>query len=358
VKKTGLLLIILSLLFCTGADFTDIEKAAENEFGISFSESVENIKNDGKLPDAVDIWEKIKSTFYGAVKESLVTFTTVFSVVVFFSVISAMQHGMGSGGISEVAFFSVYGIVSVLLLRDFSAFYKIALSLSDSITLFLNSAIPIIGTTMVSCGGFGVYTAMTPVIMIASSVSVNLIKTVAFPAVMMSLSLSLVGSMSKEFSLIGAGKTIRSVVLWVVTGVLSIFCALIGISGIGAGGFNVVLMRGVKMVASSMIPVLGSVLSESAEAVMTGGVILKNAIGSVAMLCMVLMIIYPLLKIGAAILVYKVLSAVISPFCDSRICGFVSEVSGVLSCFLGFICAQAVVSAVAMLSLISFKGVL
>lgn len=355
MKKLICFLVLLAFVFCTGADYSEIDSVSESG-GVSFSDAVEVIKNGGAVADTANIWSNIKNVFLSEISGALKTFTSVFFIAVLFSLVSAMQQGIGRQGVSEVAFFVVYCVVCVLMLKDFSVFAQLAMSIVDNIAMFLNSSLPIVGTTMISCGGFSAYSVMTPIIISAASIGVNLIKKIGIPAVMMSMSLGLVGSMSKEFSIAKVGGTIRSAVLWIISGVISVFCAIIGISGIGAGGFNIAVMRGVKMVAANMIPVLGGVLSESADAVVKGGMLLKNAVGSAALFCMVMMILYPVLKISAAILVYKVLSAVLSPFADGRICAFIDDLTEVLKCFLGFIAAEAVLSAVALLSLVNFKG--
>lgn len=344
-------LVLASITTVCNAEYSNLDAMTDK----SFSKTVENILNGGAALDLGTLWESVKDAITKEFATALKSVASVLGVIFLFSIVSSVSYGFSSGA-SKIAFFALYCIVCVMLLESFSQTALVATKLIDDLALFLNTALPLIGTSMISGGNFAAYTAMHAVIVTTASLSANIIKSVGVPAVMLSLSMDVVGNMSENFSVSDIGKTVRNGALWIICALLTLFSAAVGICGIGAGGINGVALRGAKFVARSTIPVLGGLLSDSLEAVVSGSMMLKNALGGAAVFGVILMILYPLIKVGAVIFVYKIAAALISPFCDRRISCIFSDVSGVLSCLVGFAAAQGVCVIISITTLVNIHG--
>ncbi len=358
MKKMLMIIVILciSLILC-GADYKELDDICENEHGFSFSETAENVMAGGRGLDIKTLFESIKEEFAGEIINAFSSIISVLGTVFIFSLVSSMQHGFGNCRTGEICFFVVYSVVCASLLQNFSKTSELAVNLIDNLVLFSNAAVPVIGTSVIASGNFGVYSAMHPALIMTASLSANIIKSIGVPALMLSLSLGVIGNVSGGFSLSNISKTIRNAALWMITGLLTLFSAAVAVCGMSAPSVNGVVMRGVKFVARGAIPVLGGLLSDSAEAVMMGGVMLKNVLGTAGVCAVIVMMLYPLLKMGAVILVYKITAAFITPFCDRRISSVMEEVSGTLSCLIGFAAAEGVTVIVSMTSLINASNV-
>lgn len=358
MKKVIVLCIMLSCFFILcGADYGEIDSLCENEHGFSFSGAANTVLAGGRVLDAENLWESIKKEFAGEVANALSSLVGVLGVIFIYSLVTAMQHGFSRCGSAEISFFIVYSVVCASLLSGFSETASLAVNLIDNLVLFSNASVPVIGTAVSASGNFGVYSAMHPVLIVTASLSANIIKSIGVPSLMLSLSLGVIGNMSPAFTLADISKTIRNASLWMICGLLTLFSAAVSLCGMSAPSVNGAVLRGVKYVARSAIPVLGGILSDSAEAVMMGGVMLKNALGTAGVYAVIIMMLYPLLKIGAVILVYKLAAAVSSPFCDRRISSVISEISSSLSCLVGFAAAEGVVVIISVTTLINASNV-
>ena len=108
-------------------------------------------------------------------------------------------------------------------------------------------------------------------------------------------------------------KRIAGTLKWVVTSVLTVvllvFVGYLTVSGVIAGSTDAVTVKAAKFTMSSLVPVVGGILSDAAETVLAGARILKNAVGVFGMLAVLCMCVAPFLQLGIHYLTYKVTSA-------------------------------------------------
>lgn len=64
-------------------------------------------------------------------------------------------------------------------------------------------------------------------------------------------------------------------------------------------------VKAAKFTMSSLVPVVGGILSDAAETVLAGAGILKNAVGVFGMLAVLAMCVVPFLQLGIHYLAYK-----------------------------------------------------
>lgn len=78
-------------------------------------------------------------------------------------------------------------------------------------------------------------------------------------------------------------KRIAGTLKWVVTSVLTVvllvFVGYLTVSGVIAALPDAVTVKAAKFTMSSLVPVVGGILSDAAETVLAGARILKNAVG-------------------------------------------------------------------------------
>ena len=93
-------------------------------------------------------------------------------------------------------------------------------------------------------------------------------------------------------------KRIAGTLKWVVTSVLTVvllvFVGYLTVSGVIAGSTDAVTVKAAKFTMSSLVPVVGGILSDAAETVLAGAGILKNAVGVFGMLAVLCMCVAPL----------------------------------------------------------------
>lgn len=343
-------------------------------FGRAEAQGLEDIKGDVgtefNFEDAVNGFSEGKSVISGekifnkAVKiaaEETVKNIKAVSGAVLTGIILAVFSGMcavNQSGVSEAAAYVSYMITAGLLLTGFSGVSKIGVELSEKIVTYQNALIPCLGTAIISSGGFSGFSAAAPAAITLSSLLSNIIKYLGIPGVFFSFALSTAGRITDKNILSSLGKTISKATLFTVSGAATLFTAVVGACGLSGAAAGNAALRGMKFAVSGLVPVLGGILSDSVDAVAAGAELLRGAVGAAGILFLFLIYIFPVVKIGIAILVYKIAAALTEAVSDKKTAGLLSDMGDVLSTLIGFATAAAVSALLSLVILLSGSGVM
>ena len=77
--------------------------------------------------------------------------------------------------------------------------------------------------------------------------------------------------------------------------------------------------KGIKFAVGSLVPVVGGLLSDTVETVVSGTNLLKNAVGTAGMITIISMSAVPVIKIWIMLMLLRVTAALTEPFADKRI---------------------------------------
>ncbi|MCI2106962.1 MAG: stage III sporulation protein AE [Intestinimonas sp.] len=139
----------------------------------------------------------------------------------------------------------------------------------------------------------------------------------------------------------------------ILTAVMVIFVGYLTISGVIAGSADAAAVKAAKFTVSSMVPVVGSVLSDAAETVLAGAGILKNTVGVFGMLVVLSLCVIPFLQLGIHYLAYKLTAALSATVAEGRISSLISDIGGAFGLVLGMMGACALLLLVSLVSAVS-----
>lgn len=107
---------------------------------------------------------------------------------------------------------------------------------------------------------------------------------------------------------------LREFIGWVIAKSLRfflyLFLAYMTITGVISGTADAAAVKATKAAVSGMIPVVGSILSDASESLLSGAAMMKNTIGVFGMLGVIASCLIPILKVGLQYLLLKVTAAV------------------------------------------------
>ena len=133
----------------------------------------------------------------------------------------------------------------------------------------------------------------------------------------------------------------------------AVFGGYLTVSGVIAGSTDAVTVKAAKFTMSSLVPVVGGILSDAAETVLAGAGILKNAVGVFGMLAVLCMCVAPFLQLGIHYLTYKVTSALSATVSSGRVAGLIDQIGGAFGLVLGMTGASALLLLISMVSAIT-----
>ncbi|MBQ7037325.1 MAG: hypothetical protein IJN74_07590 [Clostridia bacterium] len=320
-----------------------------------FRSAVQSLSENSDAGFLHRLWNGLVSFFFQEAGTSLSVPLTAAAVAVLCSLLGRLG---GDGSTSEMAFLITYAASIGLAIAAVGDAAELARGFSQDMAAFTNSVMPSLAVLSVGTGGGAA--AVHPLLLAASSASSLLLSRIGIPSLYVSLSLSVISGLSSHTVLRKLSALIRKCAFFVVTGSLTVFGAVISVTGYAAGTLGGVAAKGIKFAVGSLVPVLGGILSESAEAVSFSALTVKNAAGGAGMLLILLLTLYPVIKTILHSFAYRLAAALSSTAADTRISSAFSDMADMLSALSGMTAAAGMLSmlSVGMLLRIGDMGVM
>ena len=118
---------------------------------------------------------------------------------------------------------------------------------------------------------------------------------------------------------------------------LTVFIAYLTISGVIGGSADALAVKTAKFAVSGSVPVVGGIISDAAESMLAGAMLIRNTVGVIGMLCIAAICLIPFLKVGCNYLLFKAGAAVLTPVCGSALSGLVAGLSDSMGLMLGML---------------------
>lgn len=349
IKTILLIMLFILPLNATAEEVYDTENLLsgysevygdEIEKGLSFAENIPEFEpsaildelNSGKFSfDPKEALRYLLKIFLGVIADNAKLLAIVLALSVLCSYLSGLKDGFGSEGISTSAFYACYIIISGICA---AAFYDASLQVSQtvsSIAIFMRVIVPIIITALVASGAIVSAASLEPTLLAMVEVAVWLIEILFIPAVMITAALNIVGGMSDKFKTDRMAKLLGSAVRWGLSIVLTVFVSFAGIKSIMSAGVDGLTLKISKFAASNLVPVVGGILAESVETVMNCSVVIKNSVGILGIICIVLIAVYPVVQIAGVLMLFRITAAIAEPITDNKVVLCISRLADSIS---------------------------
>lgn len=235
------------------------------------------------------------------------------------SLLKTFQDVFDNQGLAQVANGVVYLALIGIALNSFGFASEIGGKAITGMVDFINAVLPALFTLLIGTGALGTATIFQPVIFFLVSVIAWVIKTLVFPAIFLALILSVVSGFTGEFRLSRMGAFIKQIGITILGLSFVIFFGVILIQGAGVAVADGLSLRTAKYLTSTYIPIVGGMFANSLELVVGCSLLIENAVGLIGMLIIFITVAFPVLKILALVIIYKLASAVIQPVGDPLI---------------------------------------
>lgn len=177
----------------------------------------------------------------------------------------------------------------------------------------------------------------------------NIISRILLPIVYLFLALSVAASATGEEILKNARDMVKNAVSWCLKTILTVFTTYISVTGIVSGTTDAVTLKATKVTISSVVPVVGGILSEASEAVLVSAGLMKSAAGVYGILAILAIFLEPFLRIGSHYLLLRLTAAVCAVFGIKTTTDLISDFSsamGLLLAMTGAVCLILLISTV------------
>lgn len=341
-------LLFCLLLFLLGFMVNPQEVLAEDNLSGEYEDSILNDMDLGEVQDAVDEMLKENSFSFGdAIREmikgnqpiskdavtQLLTevitnelssqkndFAGILILVLAGAILANFITIFDNNRIAEISFYIVYLLMFAMLIKNFSALSGSLGQTLEGIVEFMRALSPAYYIAIMATGAITSATLFYQVILIIIFFVQYLLMNIVLPGINIYILLELINLLTKEPVLTRISELLKSAILWIQKTLLAVIVGMQMIQGLVAPAVDS-LKRSVLGKTVSIIPGVGNAINAVTEIVFGSAVLIRNCLGVTALVVILVFSAAPMLQLGCAQLVYKLLGAVIQPVSDSRIVG-------------------------------------
>lgn len=259
------------------------------------------------------------SVLFKEVRTVLKLCFTIVIIAVLCSLLKNLQESFASESISEIAFYACYALIIMILSKSFIVSIAVAKDVIQNISDFMSALLPILVTMIGLTGGVMQVATLDPIILICVVFIPKLYADIIIPMILMQFVLEFANNLSKEHKIGSLCNLLKQCIVWFQGAIVTIFIGILTIRGITSSTLDAVTLKTAKFAVDNFIPIVGKAFSDAISSVAGYSLIIKNAISSIGLLIVILIMIYPITKLVLMTFIYKLCGALIEPISDSRI---------------------------------------
>lgn len=257
-----------------------------------------------------------------------------------------------SGSVKTAAEFAGTTAIAAGLLLSANSLIRLAAETITEISEYGKLLLPVMTAAMAAQGGVSSSAALYTGTALFDAVLSSLISRLLVPMVYLFLALAVANSAMGEDLLKRMRDVAKGLISWCLKILLTVFTTYIAITGVVSGTTDAAALKATKVTISSVVPVVGGILSDASEAVLVSAGLMKNAAGIYGILAVLAVFLSPFLKIGVQYLILKLTAALCALFGAKRLTELIFDFStamGLLLAMTGSECLLLLISTVCFL---------
>jgi stage III sporulation protein AE len=315
------------------------------------SQLLEELSKGNLQIDSKGIFKKILAYFMKEVNSNMKIIIKVIIIGILCAMLKNLQENFG-GSTGDIAFYACYLLMVTLIMLGFKDAISVGQSAIFDMVSFMQAMIPVLITLMTTTGNIVSTSALYPVIILVVEVVSSTLGTFMVPIIYLVAALSIISNISDKIQLSKLAGLIKTISVWMMGIILTLFVSVVTIEANLGATIDGVTGKAVKFAFSKSIPVVGQTLSDAVETVLGCSVIIRNSVGVVGTILILGIILAPLIKILALMLMYKFAAVLVEPVADARIVRCLNDVGGTLTLLFAIVVSVGFMFIIAITTLV------
>jgi stage III sporulation protein AE len=238
---------------------------------------------------------------------------TLILLTVFSMVLQSLQNAFAQQTVSKVAYAVVYMVLLIIALNSFRLAMDYALDAVRTMSHFMIAMLPLLLALLASSGGVVSAAFFHPIILFLMNTTGTIVEYVTLPLLFLAALLSIVSTLTDHYKVTQLAELMTKIGIGILGAVLTVFLGVMSVKGTTSAIADGIALRTAKFVTGNFIPVVGKMFTDAADTVVTASMLLKNTVGIVGVAILLIIAVFPALKIFAIALVYKISAAIMQP---------------------------------------------
>ena len=306
--------------------FTNVENTLKDkEIDLSYTQLVKQLIHGNVKGVLHTIKAKMKEVFLNRMLIQKDLIREILLIAFTAAIFKNLSDSFFQQSTANSAFYITYVILCGVMVHSFFYLNKTVTQLVTLMADYMKGMIMAYSLAVVSTSGITTSTTVYEFYLLLIYAMTTLTNVVLLPMIKILFVLKIINHISKEEHFSRLCKTLEGVIKFLLKGFLSV---LLGVQLIQSmilpavdSMKNTVLQKGM-----SAIPGIGSGLNSAMTMVIGSAVVIKNSIGAVGILVLIVIIVPPVIEITAVVLTYLLAGIMIQPISDKRITGAMDAV--------------------------------
>lgn len=304
------------------------EFAAYEQY-FSISELWQQLKEGELSLDLQGLWQFLLQFFMAEVLGSGRLLAELALIAIIAVLLENLSKSLG-GGVSMLAQAVIYLLLVGIAVIGFKNAATLAQGAVSKSRDFLYALLPMMMTFIAALGDVGAVSLMNPALLFVLTLLTGMLSQIIFPLLYFAAVLKLLTCLSPKFNVDKLSKLCKSFALGLLSISSGLFTAFLSIGGFASASVSGLTVKGLKAAGSLFIPVVGKSLADALDSVIGVSLVLKNGIGLLGVVVILLYTALPAIKILVISLLYKLTGALLEPMGGNAVANALYELGGIM----------------------------
>lgn len=282
---------------------------------------------------------------------------TLIALAMLCAILRNMQNAFENTNIAKVTYSVIYLVLISIAVRSFSLALNVGKATIDRMVSFIQALMPIILTLLASIGGITSTAIFNPLIFTSIAIASTWIKNILLPIIFFASVLGVISNISTRFNVSFLATFLKQICVFLLGLFMSVFLGVLAVNGAASATLDGVSIRTAKFASKNFIPVVGGIFSDTVDTVVGCSLILKNAVGLFGLLVVLLITIFPVIKILSLVFIYKLSGVIIQPVGEEFIVKCLNDMANSLTLIFVAVASVAIMFFVAITVILSAGNV-
>ncbi len=280
------------------------------------------------------LWASMLAELKRQISENMSCGIQLLAVVMLCAVLTAL---MDAGKYAEILETAACCVVSLLMARTVDSMVGQAVEALGRLSDYSRAAMPVLFTAAAFGGAVASASARYASVSLAMDVMISFQQRYLLPLIYAFLAVSISKGVFSNSILSAVSGFIKWCITMGMTAVTLLFSAYISITGIVAGSTDAVAVKTARTVISSMLPVVGGILSDSASVLLASAAAVKNAAGVFSLIAVCALCAGPFVVLSVRMLFFKAAAAVAEMLPVNRVSRLIGDFGTCFGMLLGLV---------------------
>lgn len=324
---------------------------------LSWERLLEKIRSGEPFLDPAAIFSGMSRFFFGEVLLNLKFMGQLLLLAVAAAFLKNLESAFGQRQVAALTRSIIFLVLVGICLYSFNAALSLAGKAIDNMVDFSLASLPALTALLAAQGSLVSSALFHPLIIFGINFFGTLIRSVVFPLIYFSAVLGLADHFSPHFKVSKLSELFQELSMWVLGISMTVFVGILTVQGAAGTVADAVSLRTAKYMTAAFVPVVGKILSDAVEAVAGASIILKNGIFLSGVVLLLLLMLFPLLKLAAITLLYKLTAALVEPIGEAELGSCIKVMGRSMALVLAAVASVGVIFILAVTALVGAGNV-